>query len=71
MEVIDDLSQDMDPDLMFSTTLLNTQARKRFKKALSGIINVRSNGRELYAARRVTAAYQWESYPPIDVTKLS
>ncbi len=62
--------EDMDPDGMFATTLLNSQARQRFKKVLPGIINVRSNGREIYAARRVTASYQWESYEPIDVTEL-
>lgn len=70
-EPVADVPEDMDPALMFSTTPLNTQARKRFKKALSGIINVRSNGRELYAARRVTASYQWESYDPIDAMTLS
>ena len=64
---VPELPEDVDPDLMFSTTALNSQARQRFKKALSGIINVRSNGRELYAARRVTASYQWEAYEPIDV----
>ena len=69
-EPVAEVPEDADPDLMFSTTLLNSQARKRFKKALSGIINVRSNGHELYAARRVTASYQWESYDPIDVTEL-
>ncbi len=60
-----------DGDLRFSTAALNSEAHKRFKKALSGIINVRSNGQELYAARRVTASYQWEAYDPIDVTQLS
>ncbi len=57
-----------DPELMFATSALNRDARRRFKQALPGIINVRSNGREIFAARRVQAGYQWESYAPIDVT---
>jgi len=57
-----------DPDLMFATAQQNTDARRRFKRALPGIINVRSNGREIYAARRVQAGYQWESYPPVEVS---
>lgn len=57
-----------DPDLMFATTELNRMARRRFKQALPGIINVRSNGREIFAARRVQAGYQWEAYEAIDVT---
>lgn len=69
-EPVENASGDTDSGLMFSTASLNSEARKRFKKVLSGIINVRSNGRELYAARRVTANYQWESYDPIDVTEL-
>ena len=67
-EPVAEVPEDMDPGLMFSTAPLNSDARKRFKKALSGIINVRSNGRELYAARRVAAGYQWEAYEPIDVS---
>lgn len=57
--------EDISADLMFSTAHLNSQARARFKKKLSGIINVRSNGTEIFAARRVAAGYQWESYDPI------
>jgi len=62
-------SNDMDDNLRYSSSALNSEARARFIKKLSGIINVRSNGTELYAARRVTASYQWESYAPIDVTE--
>jgi hypothetical protein len=40
-------------------------ARRGFKKVLNGMINVRTDGNELYAARRVTASYKWESYGPI------
>jgi len=29
------------------------------------MINVRSDGHRLYAARRVNAGYWWESYGPI------
>lgn len=43
----------------------NETARKRFKLLLPGIINVRTNGKELYAFRRVNAGYQWESYGPM------
>jgi hypothetical protein len=41
-------------------------ARRRFKKILPGIINVRTNGREIYAFRRVQQPYQWESYGPLE-----
>jgi competence protein ComEC len=36
-----------------------------FKKKLHGMINVRSDGKNLYAMRRVNANYWWESYGPI------
>jgi hypothetical protein len=36
--------------------------RKLFKRRLHGMINVRTDGKKLYAARRVKAAYCWESY---------
>lgn len=51
--------------LDFSTAVGNETARKRFKLLLPGIINVRSDGNNMYAFRRVNAAYQWESYGPI------
>ncbi len=51
--------------LDFTTTVGNETARKRFKLLLPGIINIRTNGKELYAFRRVNAAYQWESYGPM------
>jgi beta-lactamase superfamily II metal-dependent hydrolase len=41
------------------------QFRRLFKKRLSGMINVRTDGHQLYAARRVSASYQWESYGPL------
>lgn len=37
-----------------------------FKRKLHGMINVRTDGRELFAMRRVSAGYQWEAYGPID-----
>ena len=43
----------------------NQTARRLFKKRLPGIINVRTNGSQMYAFRRVNAAYGWESYGPI------
>lgn len=53
-------------DLDFSTASSNKIARRRFKKVLSGIINVRTDGQEIYCARRVRASYQWELYGPIE-----
>ena len=52
-------------DLDFSTSSANTEARIRFKKVLPGIINVRSDGENLYSFRRVQMGYQWESYGPL------
>lgn len=37
-----------------------------FKKKLHGMINVRTNGSDLYAMRRVNAGYWWESYGPME-----
>ncbi|RUA18767.1 MAG: hypothetical protein DSY83_01540 [Flavobacteriia bacterium] len=49
-------------DLDFSLSASNTVARRRFKKILPGIINVRTDGEYIYAYRRVQMGYQWESY---------
>ncbi len=38
------------------------QARRRFKKRLNGIINVRTDGNRIYCARRVAAGYQFVTY---------
>lgn len=51
-------------DLDFSDHSANHIARLRFKQVLPGIINVRSSGTKIFAARRVAANYQWESYGP-------
>jgi hypothetical protein len=40
-------------------------ARIRFKRRLHRMINVRTDGDDLFAARRVAAGYWWESYGPI------
>jgi len=45
--------------------------RKLFKRRLHGMINVRTNGKELCAARRVKASYCWESYGGIAPTPRS
>jgi beta-lactamase superfamily II metal-dependent hydrolase len=36
--------------------------RELFKRRLHGMINVRTDGEQIYAARRVAAAYMWEYY---------
>ena len=41
------------------------ETRRVFKKRLHGMINVRTDGESLYAARRVSASYKWESYGPL------
>ncbi|MBM4140361.1 MAG: MBL fold metallo-hydrolase [Nitrospira sp.] len=43
----------------------NLLGRIYFKRRLHGMINVRTDGQEIYAARRVAAGYWWESYGPI------
>ena len=40
--------------------------RRLFKRTLPGMINIRTDGKKIYAARRVKAGYWWESYGPID-----
>lgn len=41
------------------------RARTLFKRRLHGMINVRTDGKHLYAFRRVAAGYAWESYGPL------
>jgi len=53
-------------DVDFSTAGANATARKIFKQSLPGIINIRTDGRHLYAARRVKAGYWWEAYGPVN-----
>jgi hypothetical protein len=56
-------TKDMDlKDLNIHTPDANSLARNLFKRRLHGMINVRTDGKHLYAARRVTAGYAWESY---------
>lgn len=40
-------------------------SRRLFKRRLHGMINVRTDGTNLYAARRVAASYVWEAYGPM------
>ena len=43
----------------------DARARFLFKRRLHGMINVRTDGQALYAARRVATGYWWESYGPL------
>jgi hypothetical protein len=52
-------------ELDFRETESNATARRVFKRRLHGMINVRTDGEQLFAARRVAAGYWWESYGPI------
>lgn len=56
---------DADDDVDPTDPAMIGQARRRFKKRLNGIINVRTDGIQLYAARRVAAGYQFVTYGPI------
>jgi len=53
---------DADDDADPTDPAMLGQARRRFKKRLNGIINVRSDGATLYCARRVAAGYQFVTY---------
>jgi len=52
-------------DLNLRAPDANSRARDLFKRRLHGMINVRTDGKHLYAARRVAAGYAWESYGPL------
>jgi competence protein ComEC len=41
------------------------QARRRFKKRLNGLINVRTDGHKLFSARRVAASYQFVTFEQV------
>jgi hypothetical protein len=49
----------------FATPEANAKARWVFKRRLHGMINVRTDGQVMYAARRVASAWWWESYGPV------
>jgi len=51
------LDADDDPDPTDPAML--GQARRRFKKRLNGLINVRSDGQRIFCARRVATGYQF------------
>jgi len=55
-------ASDADYDVDPADPAMLGQARRRFKKRLNGIINVRTDGSDLYAARRVAAGYQFVTY---------
>jgi len=52
-------------DLDTSSPNADSDAHVLFKKLLNGMINVRTDGEHLFAARRVVAGYWWESYGPL------
>jgi len=67
VETGDELPADAPSDLAeldFSDSGYNVLARRLFKQRLPGLINVRTDGHDLFAARRVNASYKWESYGP-------
>ena len=43
----------------------DSQAKILYKRRLHGMINVRTDGKNLFAARRVMGANPWESYGPL------
>lgn len=54
---------------MSPTTL--RKLRLLFKRRLHGMINVRTDGNHIFAARRVASSYMWESYGPIKPTAMN
>jgi competence protein ComEC len=53
---------DADHDANPSDPSMLGQARRRFKKRLNGMINIRTDGTKIYCARRVAAGYQYVTY---------
>ena len=53
---------DADDDADPTDPAMLGQARRRFKKRLNGLINVRTDGTDIYCARRVAAGYQFVTY---------
>ncbi len=58
----DAMAPDADDPVDPTNAALLGQARRRFKKRLNGLINVRSDGEKIYCARRVAAGYQFVTY---------
>lgn len=52
-------------DVDFGAANANVYAYQLFRQRLPGIINVRTDGTRIFAARRVLAGYWWESYGPL------
>jgi competence protein ComEC len=58
----DAAAPDADDDVDPTDPAMLGQARRRFKKRLNGLINVRTDGNRIYCARRVAAGYQFVTY---------
>jgi hypothetical protein len=58
----DAAAPDADDDADPTDPAMLGQARRRFKKRLNGLINVRTDGNRIFCARRVAAGYQFETY---------
>jgi hypothetical protein len=58
----DAAASDSDDDVDPTDPAMVGQARRRFKKRLNGIINIRTDGETLYCARRVAQGYQFVTY---------
>ena len=58
----DAAASDADDDVDPTDPAMLGQARRRFKKRLNGIINIRTDGTAIYCARRVVAGYQFVTY---------
>lgn len=52
-------------EIRFDIPISDAEKRERFKRILPGIINIRTDGTDMYAFRRIQQSYQWESYGPI------
>ena len=52
-------------ELDFSTSAANEVARRRFKKILTGVINVRTDGTRMFAFRASSRATSGSPYGPI------
>jgi glyoxylase-like metal-dependent hydrolase (beta-lactamase superfamily II) len=54
-----------------STPANNSVKRELFHKLLPGIINIRTDGNEIYAATRVMTGYQWVPFGPVPASERS
>ncbi len=58
----DAAAPDADDDVDPTDPAMLGQARRRFKKRLNGLINVRTDGNRIFCARRIAAGYQFDTY---------